>query len=98
MPVLLSQASVQFEFVWLAAGRAALEAASVVWSRERVLIQGPTEESQDVLVEVWLGGGGAAAPAPAGPPPPCPPRAPGVSRASGFGAAEIRVCTEAGVA
>ena len=70
MPVLLSQASVQFEFVWLAAGRAALEAASVVWSRERVLIQGPTEESQDVLVEVGLGGGGAAAPAPAGPPPP----------------------------
>ena len=69
MPVLLSQASVQFEFVWLAAGRAALEAASAVWSRERVLIQGPTEESQDVLVEVGLGGGGAAAPAPAGPPP-----------------------------
>ena len=65
VPVLLSQPSLQAEppSPWAWPVSPALEPASVVCLRARVLIHGPLEQNQDLVVEVGLGGGGAAAPA-----------------------------------
>ena len=65
VPVLLSQPSLQAEppSPWAWPVSPALEPASVVCLRARVLLQGPLEQNQDLVVEVGLGGGGAAAPA-----------------------------------
>ena len=64
-PVRLSQPSLQAEppSPWAWPVSPALEPASVVCLRARVLLQGPLEQNQDLVVEVRLGGGGAAAPA-----------------------------------
>ena len=64
-PARLSQPSLQAEppSPWAWPVSPALEPASVVCLRARVLIHGPLEQNQDLVVEVGLGGGGAAAPA-----------------------------------
>ena len=65
VPVLLSQPSLQAEppSPWAWPVSPALEPASVVCLRARVLIHGPLEQNQDLVVELGLAGGGAAAPA-----------------------------------